>query len=202
MRRRSSDGEAPVLVVGLANPGEQYAGTRHNIGGEVIEALAGADGLGKGPRRVRARVASLDVGGRRIVAAVPMTYMNRSGEAVASLLGYYGTDREDLIVVHDDIDLPFARLRFHRGRGSGGNNGVESIITSLRSNDFRRVRLGVGRPPGRMDPAAYVLRRFSKEERPIADLMVREAVDVVEAFLTGGDEAAKQAAAEASSRLA
>lgn len=200
MRRRVAD-QSPALIVGLGNPGEQYAATRHNVGAEVAERLAGPDGLGRGPRRVRARVARVDVGGQPCIVAVPMTFMNLSGDAVASLLSYYKVGPSDLVVVHDDIDLPFARLRFHIGRGSGGNNGVDSIIRSLRTTDFWRVRMGVGRPPGRMDPADFVLRRFSKQERETVDLMVGEAADVVEAFIASGAEAAKLAAAEASKRL-
>ncbi|HUG75026.1 MAG TPA: aminoacyl-tRNA hydrolase [Acidimicrobiia bacterium] len=201
MRRSQKDGSSSLLVVGLGNPGSEYDGTRHNIGAEAVALLSGPDGLGRAPRRVRARVAGVTIGGRQALVAVPTTYMNLSGEAVASLLAYYKVSVENLVVVHDDIDLPFGRIRFHTGRGSGGNNGVESIIRSLRTNDFRRVRLGVGRPPGRMDPAAFVLRPFSKIERPDADLMVREALDVVLAFATGGDEGAKEAAALASRRI-
>lgn len=199
--KRSDTGSPSLLVVGLGNPGSEYDGTRHNIGAEAAVLMAGPDGLGRAPRRVRARVASVAVGQRRALVAVPTTYMNLSGEAVVSVLGYYKLTVEDLVVIHDDIDLPFGRIRFHVGRGSGGNNGVESIIRSLRSNEFRRVRLGVGRPPGRMDPADFVLRPFGKQERPDADLMVRSAVDVVEAFAAGGDEAAKEAAALASRRV-
>lgn len=201
MRRFQNDESSALLVVGLGNPGSDYDGTRHNIGAEVIDLLASPDGLGRAPRRVRARVASVTIGGRQALVAVPTTYMNLSGEAVASLLAYYKVAVEDLVVVHDDIDLPFGRIRFHVGRGSGGNNGIESIIRSLRTNDFRRVRLGVGRPPGRIDPAAFVLRTFGKAERSDADLMMREAVDVVVAFAAGGDEAAKEAAALASRRI-
>jgi peptidyl-tRNA hydrolase, PTH1 family len=200
MRRRVAEDD-PILIVGLGNPGEQYAGTRHNVGAEVAEHLAGSAGLGRAPRRVRARLAQIDIGGRQCIVAVPMTYMNLSGDAVSSLAAYYKVAPAGIVVVHDDMDLPFARIRFHIGRGSGGNNGVDSIIRSLRTPDFWRVRLGVGRPPGRMDPAAYVLRPFAKSESDTVDLMVREAVDIVEAFVTAGDEAAKLAAAEASKRL-
>lgn len=202
MRRSQNDGSLGLLVVGLGNPGSEYDGTRHNIGAEAVALLSGPEGLGRAPRRVRARVASVAIGGRRALVAVPTTYMNLSGEAVVSLLAYYKVPVESLVVVHDDIDLPFGRIRFHSGRGSGGNNGVESIIRSLRTNEFRRVRLGVGRPPGRMDPAAFVLRPFGKQERSDADLMAREAVDVVVAFATDGDEGAKEAAALATRRIA
>jgi PTH1 family peptidyl-tRNA hydrolase len=201
MRRSQNDGSSSLLVVGLGNPGSEYDGTRHNIGAEAVVLLSGQGGLGRAPRRVRARVASVTLGERQALVAVPTTYMNLSGEAVVSLLAYYKMAIENMVVVHDDIDLPFGRIRFHVGRGSGGNNGVESIIRSLRTNDFRRVRLGVGRPPGRTDPADFVLRPFGKRERPDADLMVREAVDVVVAYAVHGDEGAKEAAALASRRI-
>lgn len=200
MRRRPAD-PSPILVVGLGNPGAQYEGTRHNVGAEVAEALAGPEGLGKGPRRVRAQIARVDFGGRPCIVARPATFMNVSGEAVSALVAYYKVAPPDLVVAHDDIDLPFSRLRFHGGRGAGGNLGVASIIRSLRSNEFWRVRIGVGRPPGRMDPADFVLRRFSRDERPIVDLMVREAADVVRAWIEAGAEVAKEAAAEATKRL-
>ena len=201
MRRSRNDGSPLLVVVGLGNPGREYEGTRHNIGAEAVALLSGPDGLGRAPRRVRARVATVTIGGRQALLAVPTTYMNLSGEAVVSLLAYYKLTPDALVVLHDDIDLPFGRIRFHAGRGSGGNNGVGSIIRSLHTNDFRRVRLGVGRPPGRMDPADFVLRQFGKNERPDADLMVREAVDVVVAFAAEGDEGAKEAAALASRRI-
>jgi peptidyl-tRNA hydrolase, PTH1 family len=201
MRRRTPDA-ATFLIVGLGNPGEQYAGTRHNVGAEVAELLAGPGGLGRGPRRIRARVSTVEIGGARCVVSVPMTFMNLSGDAVSGLVTYFKVEPENLVVIHDDIDLPFARMRFHLGRSAGGNNGVASVIRSLRTMAFWRVRMGVGRPPGHMDPADYVLRRFSAGERDTVDLMVREAADIVEAFVTSGEEAAKLAAAEASRRLA
>jgi peptidyl-tRNA hydrolase, PTH1 family len=200
MRRRTADA-ATFLIVGLGNPGQQYAATRHNVGAEVAELMAGPGGLGRAPKRVRARAATVDVGGARCVVAVPMTFMNLSGEAVSGLMRYYKVEPGRLVVIHDDIDLPFSRLRFHIGRSAGGNNGVASIIKSLRTVDFWRVRMGVGRPPGRMDPADYVLQRFASRQRDTVDLMIREAADVVEAFVTRGDEAAKLAAAEATKRL-
>lgn len=200
--RKRRPAESPIVVVGLGNPGDQYAGTRHNVGEEVAHILAAPGGLGKAPRRVQARIARIELAGRPVLVAVPTTYMNRSGEAVASVLSYHKIGPDRLVVVHDDIDLPFARMRLHRGRGSGGNNGVASIIRSLRTSDFWRLRLGVGRPPQGVDPADYVLRRFSKQERSLVDLLIREAADVVEVFVAAGDEAAKQSAAEATKRLA
>jgi peptidyl-tRNA hydrolase, PTH1 family len=199
--RRSSDRPAPVLIVGLGNPGSQYEDTRHNVGQEVARIVAGGTGFTGGPRRVMARVAQGVLAGRPCVVALPTTFMNRSGDAVSALVSYYKVEPADVVVIHDDIDLPFGRLRFHFGRGPGGNNGVASVIRSLGTRDFWRMRIGVGRPPGRMDPADFVLRRFSGSERPLVDLMVREAADVIEAFVAGGGDAAKEAAGEATRRL-
>lgn len=118
--------------------------------------------------------------------------MNESGQAVAPLLRYFRASPENVLVVHDDIDLPFAKLRLQFDRGSGGNNGARSIISSLRTREFWRLKCGVGRPPGRMDPADFVLRRFTGKEQPEADLMVQLAADVVERFIVEGGEAAQQ----------
>lgn len=135
--------------------------------------------------------------GVRLVLARPTTFMNVSGQAVAPLVRYFGVDLANLVVVHDDIDLPFARLRLQYDRGSGGNNGARSIIGSLGSQEFWRLKCGVGRPPGRMDPADFVLRRFTKKEQPEIDLLIQRAADVVELFVTEGPDAAQQATGEA-----
>ena len=128
--------------------------------------------------------------------AVPNLSMNLSGQAVSPLLRYFGLAPERLLVVHDDIDLPFAKLRVQEGRGAGGNNGVLSIIRSLGSQEFWRLKCGVGRPPGRQDPADFVLRPFSSQERPEIDVTIQLAADVVETFLTDGGDAARQRAGE------
>lgn len=128
--------------------------------------------------------------------AVPRTFMNESGQAVAPLVRYFKTPPDQLLVIHDDIDLPFAKLRVQQGRSAGGNNGVRSIIGSLRTQDFWRLKCGVGRPPGRQDPADFVLRPFAAQERPEVDLMVQLAADVVEIFVTAGGDAARQRAGE------
>lgn len=124
--------------------------------------------------------------------ALPTTFMNESGQAVAPLLRYFSADPADLLIVHDDIDLPFARIRLQHDRGSGGNNGARSVIRSLGSQEFWRLKCGVGRPPGRMDPADFVLRRFAAKEQPDVDVMVELAADVVERFITEGGPAAQQ----------
>lgn len=124
--------------------------------------------------------------------ALPTTFMNESGQAVAPLLRYFDADPADLLVIHDDIDLPFTRMRLQFDRGSGGNNGARSVIRSLGTQGFWRLKCGVGRPPGRMDPADYVLRRFAAKEQPEIDLMIELAADVVEKFITDGGPEAQQ----------
>jgi PTH1 family peptidyl-tRNA hydrolase len=136
-----------------------------------------------------------------VTLALPTTYMNESGGAVAGLIKYYDLHLDRLVVVHDDIDLPFGRLRFQYSRGPGGHNGVASVAKSIGSRDFWRLKIGVGRPPGRMDPADYVLRRFTKKEEPDVALLVVEAADVLSTFAMDGDEAARQYAGDASQRL-
>lgn len=173
-------------VVGLRNPGADYDRTRHNSGYEVLARVLGRAGveLGRAPSRVDARLAQIGVGDERVLYAVPNTYMNESGKAVRSLLEYFGVPPQDLLVIHDDIDLPFGRLRLQVDGGSGGNNGVRSIEAALGTREFNRLKFGVGRPPGRMDPADFVLRPFTKTELPEVDLMIEEAADVVELWPT------------------
>lgn len=181
------------LVVGLQNPGSSYEGTRHNVGAEVVAAFASANGaaLKKARRFIKADVAELHLAGHRCAAAVTRTFMNESGSAVQPLARYYGVAPGDLLVVHDDIDLPFGRIRVQYGRGAGGNNGVRSVIASLDSQDFWRLKIGVGRPPGRKDPADYVLERFAKKERAEIEIAVAQSVDVVSEFIHRGGEAAR-----------
>lgn len=187
-----------LLVAGLRNPGARYERTRHNVGGDVAALLTErhAAAFKKARRFIRAEVAEMRIAEARLVVARPHTFMNESGQAVAPLARYYKTDPDDLIVVHDDIDVEFGRLLVQHGRGSGGNNGVKSIMTSLGTQDFWRVRCGVGRPPGGMDPADFVLRPFNAEQREQADLMVQWAADLVEVFVREGGDAARQRAGE------
>jgi PTH1 family peptidyl-tRNA hydrolase len=184
------------VVVGLRNPGDRYEGTRHNVGHEVVSLVADRHGVsfGRGPLRTRCRLAEVRLDGERVALAAPNSYMNESGGPVGNLLAYFKVGVEDLLVVHDDIDLPFARLRLHAGRGSGGHNGIRSIESRLGTNEFARLKVGVGRPPGRMDPAAYVLARFGQEERVEVDMLVEDAADVVERWITDPDQAAELAA--------
>jgi len=183
------------VIVGLWNPEAKYVGTRHNVGAEVLDVLAHRWNLKfkKGPMRVRAQIARQAGGNDAVVLAQPLSFMNVSGPAVASVLKYYKTDPEDLLIIHDDIDLPFAKLRLQHSRGPGGHNGIKSITQSLGTRDFYRLKIGVGRPPGRMDPAAYVLKRFSKTERSEVDILVHDAADIAEQWLTDRDAAVQMA---------
>jgi PTH1 family peptidyl-tRNA hydrolase len=184
------------MVVGLRNPGADYAGTRHNLGYEVVdEVLTRYDiSLKRGPSRLQAMIATVGTGPERAVYVLPNVFMNESGRSVRSALDYYKVDPRDLLVIHDDIDLPFGRLRLQVGGGTGGHNGVRSVETALGAREFSRLKVGVGRPPGSQDPADYVLRRFSTKERPEADVMVRDAADVVERWLDDRDRAQEMAA--------
>ena len=179
------------VIVGLHNPEPAYSGTRHNVGAEVVAVLArrSESRLRRGPRRVRCRVARARIGAEPALLALPNASMNVTGPPVLALLSYYKVKPRDLLVIHDDIDLPFGRLRLRSGRSHGGHNGVRSIVGSLGTTDFWRLKLGLGRPPGRMDPAAYVLSRFSAAEREDVDHLVADAADVVERFMTDPERA-------------
>ena len=182
------------VICGLRNPGAQYQGTRHNVGFEVVGALAHRhqQNLKRGPLRVRAEVARVAV--PEMLLMTPLTFMNDSGRAVRAVLSYYKVEASQLLVVHDDIDLDFGRLRLQIGGGSGGNNGIRSIEAHLGHRDFARLKLGVGRPPGSRQAANHVLRSFSKSEREEVDLLVHDAADVVERWLTNPARAQELAA--------
>jgi PTH1 family peptidyl-tRNA hydrolase len=179
-------------VVGLGNPGSDYEGTRHNLGADVAEVLAGRFGSALRRSRERALVAEARVDGQLVVLAFPQTFMNLSGEAVGRLVRRYGIEGqpERVVVVHDELDLPSGRVKVKAGGGTAGHNGLESVRAHLRSGDFVRVRIGVGKPPGRQEGADYVLRRPGKAERVELDVAVAEAADAVEAVLADGPDAA------------
>ncbi|MDQ4148612.1 MAG: aminoacyl-tRNA hydrolase [Actinomycetota bacterium] len=153
------------LAVGLGNPGSRYEGSRHNAGRRSVEGLAGRLGSKMGSSKAPARVAETSSDGVRLILAAPTTYMNESGRAVASLTAYYRIDPEFLIVVHDEIDLPAGVLRVKRGGGSAGHHGIESVTNALKTRDFYRVRIGVGRPSSPLqDPTGFLLQQVSKQE--------------------------------------
>ena len=182
----------PALVVGLGNPGPEYAETRHNVGVRVVELLAARAGGGRfSKHKSNADVLEGRLAGRRAVLAVPRTFMNVSGGPVAGLLRYYGVEPTDLVVVHDDLDLGFGVVRLKQGGGEGGHNGLRSISASIGTKDYLRVRFGIGRPPGRQDPADFVLKRFSGAERKELEFAVDLAADAAEALLRDGLEPAQ-----------
>ena len=186
----------PWLVVGLGNPGKEYARNRHNVGFMVADLLAGRIGTKFGRhRRAVAEVAEgrLGIGGPKVVLAKPLTYMNLSGGPVAALTQFYKVPIGQVVAVHDELDIPYGQLRAKCGGGEGGHNGLRSMSRSLGTKDFLRVRFGIGRPPGRQDPADYVLADFSAVERKELEFLVDRAADVVDAVVTRGLEWAQNA---------
>jgi PTH1 family peptidyl-tRNA hydrolase len=181
----------PWLVVGLGNPGPEYAKNRHNVGFLVADLLARRTGSRfSRARRAVAEVAEtrLGYGGPRLILVKPMTFMNLSGGPVANLAQFYKVPVERIVAVHDELDLPWAALRLKVGGGEGGHNGLRSMSRSLGSKDYVRVRFGIGRPPGRQDPADYVLSDFSPVERKELDFFVDRAADAAEMVIIQGLE--------------
>ncbi len=184
------------LVVGLGNPGPGYAGNRHNVGNMVVAELASRLSVTFKSSRSNALVAEGRAGtdpsnGVRFVLAKPLSFMNLSGGPTAALLKYYKLDVSRLIVVHDELDIPFDTLRLKIGGGSAGNNGVKDVTAALGTPDYIRVRVGIGRPPGRMDAASYVLQNFSGTERETVPNLISEAADAVELIAAEGLTAAQ-----------
>jgi PTH1 family peptidyl-tRNA hydrolase len=182
---------ADLLVVGLGNPGAEYAGTRHNVGVAVVELLARRHGGQLKKAKEHALVAEVRIGPRRVTLAFPQTFMNDSGRAVAPLVRRHGIeDLHRLVVVHDELDLPTGRLKVKLGGGLAGHNGLKSIKAHLHTEDFVRVRIGVGKPPGSQAGRDYVLRRPGKAEQIELDVIVERAADAVETVLTDGVDTA------------
>src|SRR4051794_16701894 len=181
-----SGANEPWLVVGLGNPGPQYAGNRHNAGFLVLDVLAARMGGRFKAHKARAEVVEGRLAGVRVVLAKPRSYMNESGGPVKALRDFYKVPLERVVVVHDELDIPYGTLRLKRGGGDNGHNGLRSITKAIGGPDYLRVRFGIGRPPGRMDAAAFVLRDFSGTERKELDLNAGRAADAVEALLTEG----------------
>jgi PTH1 family peptidyl-tRNA hydrolase len=193
----------PWLIVGLGNPGPSYLSHRHNIGALVVDELAGRTSASLRTHKARAAVAEIRLPvpagatatagpGSRAVIARPLSYMNESGGPVAGLLSFYKIPVENLIVIHDELDIPFADVRLKLGGGEGGHNGLRSITRSVGTRDYLRVRVGIGRPPGRMDPAAYVLHDFAGPERSEVPLLISDAADAAERLVAEGLLAAQQ----------
>jgi PTH1 family peptidyl-tRNA hydrolase len=179
------------LVVGLGNPGPSYAGNRHNVGFMVADLLAERMGGRFKAHKGRADVVEGRLAGQRVVLAKPKTYMNLSGGPVASLRDFFKVPVERIVVIHDELDIPWATLRLKRGGGDNGHNGLKSLTQSLGSREYLRVRFGIGRPPGRQDPADFVLKDFVAAERKELPFHVDRAADAVEALVTGPLEAAQ-----------
>lgn len=184
------DDDGRWIVAALGNPGERYAGNRHNIGIMVLEKLLDRSGMKLKGHKSGCLVADATVAGERVVLARPTTYMNESGRPIGALVRFYGTPPEKLIVVHDEIDIPFAEIRIKEGGGLAGHNGLRSIADHLGTKDFIRVRVGVGRPPGRTEAAGHVLANFSSSERKELPNVLEAAADAVERIIEVGPERA------------
>jgi PTH1 family peptidyl-tRNA hydrolase len=179
------------IIAGLGNPGPEYAGNRHNSGHMVVDLLAERMGARFKAHRTRNEVADGRLAGVPVTLAKPRTYMNTSGGPVAALASFYKVPPERMVVVHDELDIPFGAIRIKLGGGDNGHNGLRSITRSLGTNEYYRVRFGIGRPPGRMDAAAFVLRDFSAAERKELPLLLDRSADAVEALLSKGMAAAQ-----------
>jgi len=181
------------LVVGLGNPGPGYAANRHNVGQMVVAELARRASASLKSHRSNASIAEARTspGGPRVVLATPNTYMNVSGGPVAGLLKYFSIAPSQLIVIHDELDIPFDSVRLKSGGGHGGHNGIRDIITAIGTPEFTRVRVGIGRPPGRQPAADFVLHDFSPTERPMLPNLLADAADAVELTVTSGLTAAQ-----------
>jgi PTH1 family peptidyl-tRNA hydrolase len=180
------------LIVGLGNPGPSYSGHRHNVGAMVVDELAVRTGGTLRSHRARAAAAEVRIEEQRAVIARPLCFMNESGGPVAGLMSFFKIPVENLIVIHDEIDIPFAEVRLKVGGGEGGHNGLRSVTKSVGTRDYLRVRVGVGRPPGRMDAADFVLHDFSSTERREVPLLISDAADAVERLVSQGLVAAQQ----------
>jgi PTH1 family peptidyl-tRNA hydrolase len=191
------------LIVGLGNPGAEYKGNRHNVGQMVLDELASRMGGSFKTHKARAQVLEgrLGIGGPRVVLAKPMSYMNVSGGPVAALANFYGIGPDHVVAVHDEIDIPFNTVKLKTGGGEGGHNGLRDISKALSTKDYLRVRVGVGRPPGRMDTADYVLRDFAAAERKELPFVLDEAADAVDMLVRNGLTAAQQKFHPAKSEL-
>lgn len=180
---KSEDSSVPYLIVGLGNPGKEYEKNRHNVGFMVIDQVI--DKFGFTGRKIKSKAIIVEgyVGGKKILLVKPQTFMNLSGEAISSLVRFYKVPFNQIVVIHDDIDLPFGSFRIRPGGGAGGQKGVASIIQRLGTQEFARIRIGVGRPPGRMDAATYVLKNFHGEELKELPFVTNDVVSAIRVFI-------------------
>jgi PTH1 family peptidyl-tRNA hydrolase len=174
------------LVVGLGNPGREYRNTRHNMGFLALDHLAAHWSITALKVQGKAIISTAQYAGNKVILAKPQTYMNLSGQAVSALMNFYKVPLEHLLVIHDDVDIPFGTIRIRPGGGFGGQKGVGSIIEKLGTQEFARMRLGVGRPPGQMDTANYVLQSFSKEDEEFLQSVFAKSDEAVETFIAEG----------------
>jgi PTH1 family peptidyl-tRNA hydrolase len=186
-----ADADGVWLVVGLGNPGPAYAANRHNVGFMVVDLLAERLGARFKAHKGRADVVETRIGGQRVVLAKPKSYMNESGGPVAAMRDFFKVPVERIVAVHDELDIGYGELRLKCGGGDNGHNGLRSMRKSLGSGEFHRVRFGIGRPPGRQDPADFVLRDFAPAERKELPFHVDRAADAVECLVTEGLERAQ-----------
>lgn len=190
MPKREDNNIERHLIVGLGNPGPDYSANRHNVGFRCVARLAAAHDLAIGKRQKKAKAAIGKIREKPVVIAQPQTFMNKSGYAVTSLLHFYRVPLDQMLIIYDDLDLPLGSIRMRPSGGSGGHRGMRSIIGQLSSREFPRLRIGISRPPGRMDPADYVLQDFSPDEEALLDDVLEQAVGAIEAWLCDGVEAA------------
>ena len=176
-------GLTPYLVAGLGNPGREYRETRHNIGFMFVDRLSSKLSIQIGKVQSRALVGTGQFSGSRLILVKPQTYMNLSGQSIASLARFYKVAADQILVAHDDLDLPLGTLRIRPGGGSGGQKGVASTIEQLGTSTFARMRIGIGRPPGQMDPADYVLKKFTEQERELVEAVLDRAVQAAQVFI-------------------
>jgi PTH1 family peptidyl-tRNA hydrolase len=179
------------LVAGLGNPGPEFAANRHNLGYLVADELAERAGVRFKRDRSRAQVATGRIAGISVVLAKPMTFMNVSGRPVAALRAFYKVPADRIVVIHDELDIPFDTIRLKLGGGDNGHNGLRSVTTALGSRDYYRIRIGIGRPPGRMDPADFVLRNFSAAERDALPVLLSRSAGAAAVLLERGLAAAQ-----------
>ena len=180
----------PFLIFGLGNPGREYERTRHNIGYFALDKLSMEWNIEISRYRYKSMVGEGEFAGNRILLVKPQTYMNKSGNAVNSFMKFYKIGSKRLLVIHDDLDLPFGSIRIRENGGSAGQRGMESIISKIGTDEFSRLRIGIGRPPGRMDPMDYVLKKFTKESKTDLELVLITVIRSIEVMLTDGIEKA------------
>jgi len=178
--------ENTFLIVGLGNPGREYKDNRHNVGFMLVDRLTVRFNARMSRLQAKALVASVNYEDNKLILAKPQTYMNLSGQSIQGLARFYKLPLENVIVAHDDLDLPFGTIRIRPGGGPGGQKGIASTIERLGSKDFRRLRIGIGRPPGRMDPAAYVLQNFHQADLIMLSKILDRAADAALTFVVEG----------------